>query len=128
MNSIHQLWQFPLKDQRELLGHDIGDQHETIVIELDEQSKRCFYNQPYAPLTIRQYFLQRPSIEVFQVIIHSIDDASLNMTWETNKMEIPPHEARQMILAWLQRTNYFLNLKGFEAYCTLFGKATVDYN
>lgn len=125
--NFYDLWKFTEDEQRQLLGEDIGVETPTIVVELDEWSLRRFYNNRFAPITIREYQLHDKT-PVFQVIVHSIDDASLNMFWRREKMQVLPYQARQMIDEWLKRTNYFINLKGFEAFCQLFGECTVDYN
>jgi len=113
--SEYQLFTFTEEEQRELLGTDIGGEYPVLVVELDKQSQRCFYNRRYAPMSIRQYESHGslPPTEVFQVIVHSIDDSSLNMTWEVSKMDVSTHVARSLITEWLERTGYFLNLKWF---------------
>ena len=125
--NIYELWKFSQEEQRDLLGSDIGDEYPAIVVELDKQSQSCFYNERYAPMTIRQYESFGP-VELFQVIVHSIDDSSLNMTWEVSKMKIPPHQVRLLITEWLERTGFFMNLKGFETFCTMFGECDVHHN
>ena len=121
-DRFYDLWEFAEDEQRELLGTDIGSDVPTIVIELDERSMRRFYNRRFAPLQIFE------SDAEFKVAVHSIDDSSLRMIWDKSKMEVPPHEAREQIDTWLKRTGYFVNLKGFESFCEIFGKFTADYN
>jgi hypothetical protein len=128
-SRFYDLWKFSEEEQRQLLGCDIGVEIETIVVELDEVSKRHFYNETFAPITINEYDSPYPTkTRVFQVIVHSIDDASVNMVWRVDKMQVEPYEARDMIKSWLNRTYYFVNLKGLESFCTLFGEFDVDYN
>lgn len=125
--NFYDLWQFTEDEQRELLGEDIGTKDPTIVVELDEYSMRHFYNNRFAPIVIRQYPTVG-NVELFQVIVYSIDDCSLNMTWEVKKMSMRPDEARLKIDEFLKRTNYFIVLKGFESFCKLFGEFEVHYN
>lgn len=120
--SPFDLWKFSIEEQAELLGTDIGDECTIIVIELDERSQYCFYNQRFAPLVIQEIGLN------FQIQALSIDDRSLRMTWEVKKMSMHTFEARQKLDDWLKRTNYFVNLKGLEDFCNLFGGFDVDYN
>jgi hypothetical protein len=127
--SFYDLWKFPEEEQRQLLGCDIGAERETIVVELDEVSKRMFYNETFAPISMHEYDCPYPTKKrVFQVIVHSIDDASVNMVWQVDKMQVKPYEARGMIKNWLSRSHYFVNLRGFESFCSLFGTFDVDYN
>lgn len=118
----YDLWTFAEEEQESFLGTDIGTDTPIIVIELDEWSKRLFYNKRFAPLCIKESDLH------FQIIIHSIDDSILDMTWEKKSMDIPSYEARTMLEGWLKRTNYFVNLAGIETYCKIFGKFKVEYN
>lgn len=128
-DNFYDLWKLPQDEQEILLGEDIGLSTPTIIVELDVASQQHFYNERFAPLCIKQYEVPSLKAEVFQVILHSIDDHSLNMTWEVKKMRVPSYEARQWIENWLKRTNYFVNFKGFEHFCIcIFGKAKVDYN
>jgi hypothetical protein len=116
------IWEFTEDEQKELLGTDIGEKYPEIVVELDEWSKRMFYNRRFAPMTIYQYKCQMRQEDVFQIVLDSIDDTSVNMTWEVKKMDMRPDEARVMLDEWLKRTNYFINLRGLEAFCNIFGK------
>lgn len=130
MNSrkgIYQLWDLTEQEQLELLGSDIGERYPVIVVELDEMTQRWFYGKRFAPLSIRQYPLHTTE-EVFQIILNSIDDSSLNMLWHVKEMTMRPDEARVKIDEWLKRTNYFVNVKGVEHFCYLFGKFEVSYN
>lgn len=126
--GIYQLWDLTEQEQSELLGSDIGERYPIIVVELDEMTQRWFYNERFAPLTIRQYMLSSTREDAFQIILNSIDDSSLNMLWHSKEMAMRPDEARVKIDEWLKRTNYFVNAKGFENFCNLFGKFEVSYN
>mgnify|MGYP000125937704 CR=1 FL=1 len=121
MQSIYDLWQFTEAEQQALLGTDIGTKEPSIVVELDLWSTRVFYNERFAPLIIRQYECRSRQTEVFQVILHSIDDVSINMIWTVKRMDIKPDEARQLLDEWLKRSNYFVNLRGLESFCNVFG-------
>jgi len=122
MDRFYDLWEFSEAEQAEFLGTDIGLAIPTIVVELDERSLRRFYNRRFAPLSIDQTEQQ------FTIAVRSIDDSSLRMIWEIKKMAVPPHEARKQLAAWLKRTNYFINLRGIEDFCKIFGDCEVDYN
>jgi len=122
MRDYDQLWKLTHDEQRELLGADIGASQPTFVIELDEFSTRKWYNEPFAPLCIIE------TDRFFRVVVYSLDDASLGMIWEIAKMEMPPHVARQKILEWLERSNFFVNLAGLYNFCKLFGKYQDDSN
>jgi hypothetical protein len=128
MQSVYDLWQFTESEQQALLGTDIGTKEPSIVVELDLWSTRMFYNERFAPLIIRQCECRDRRTEVFQVILHSIDDASVNMTWTVKSMNIKPYEARQLLDEWLKRSNYFVNLRGLEAFCNVFGKYESNNN
>lgn len=118
----YEFWKMTDAAQQEWLGKDVGQEYPTIVVELDEASTRFFYNRRFAILRITQD-------EEFQVYLESVDDACLNMRWEVKNMQMPPQEARDNIHQWLKRSNYFLNLKGFENFCEImFGKCKIDYS
>jgi hypothetical protein len=114
-NNIYDLWKFTKEEQRELVGSDIGHEYTTIVVELDEWSARHFYNEEFAPLTIRQYENH------FEILLHSIDDASVHMIWEIKKMCVRPDQAVAILNAWLERSTYFINLSGLQSFCNIFG-------
>lgn len=116
-NRIYDLWDLEEEDQEACLGLDIGRAGQPIiVVELDEMSQRRFYNRRFAP------FRTRETDSLFTARIDSIDDAELVMEWKISQMEILPYMAREMIMHWLKRTNYFVNLDGFASYCRVFGK------
>jgi hypothetical protein len=127
-DNLYDLWKLPELEQQEFLGQDIGIAEPCLIIELDEQSQRWFYNNRFAPLIMRQYRSPMINADVFQIIVYSIDDAFLNMHWVVTEMTCQPWEARLKVTEWLTRTGYFVNLAGLEAFCTLFGKAEVQYN
>lgn len=122
MDNVYDLWKFTEKEQAELLGADIGTSFPMIIVELDEWSKGWFYNRTYAPLTMKQYKCPMSGREIYQIILHSVDDASVNMVWEVSKMRLYPYEVKDKLIEWLKRSNYFVNLNGLKAFCTLFGK------
>lgn len=122
MENIYDLWKFTEQEQVELLGMDIGTSFPMIVVELDEWSKWNFYNRTYAPLTMKQYKCPMSGQEIFQIILHSVDDASVNMVWEVKKMKLYPYEAQEKLKNWLKRSNHFVNLWGLKAFCNIFGK------
>jgi len=116
-------WDLTENEQKELLSHDIGDKYPEIVVELDEWSKSMFYNKRFALLQIRQYYSPISQSEVFQIILESCDDNNVNLLWEDiSKMSMYPHEVRNHLNTWLERSGYFVNLEGLRAFCNLFGK------
>ena len=128
-DNFYELWKLPIEKQELLLGMDIGLKWPTAVVELDEMSQRSFYKQRFAPLIVKQFDCPYYKTEVFEVFLPSLDDHALQMVWEVKKMDIPAHEAREKITKLLQRTNYFVNFKGLEHFCMLFGKPLkVEYN
>lgn len=116
-------WDLTEEEQKEFLSHDIGDKYPEIVVELDEWSKLMFYNERFALLQIRQYYSPISQSEVFQIILESCDDNNVNLLWEEiDKMNMYPHEVRNHLNTWLERSGYFVNLEGLRSFCNLFGK------
>jgi len=126
---LYDLWDLPEDEQESLLGMDVGLIDETIIVELDKPSQSLFYGKRFAPLVISEYSAPTyPSM--FRILLKSIDDASLNIQCPVKKMSMPPYKARMELQEWLKRSNYFVNLKGLENYCTwnFCPKANIDYN
>ena len=127
--NIYDLWDLPEEEQEKLLGVDVGITEETIIVELDKPSQAHLYNRRFAPIIISEYTV--PTYPpIFQIYVKSIDDASLNIQCPVKEMSMAPYEARLELQEWLKRSNYFVNLKGLENYCTwnFCPKAYVDYN
>ncbi len=121
-------WALSEQEQKVLLGEDVGISQPCFVVELDPHSQRRFYNKPYVPLGF--WIEPNPNGgQEFHVCVESVDDSVLHMIWQTGEMEATPATAMAQIENWLARTNYFINLKGFEDVCLIFGsRLKVEYN
>lgn len=127
-NTFYDLWEFTKDEQKQLVGTDVGKNNPVIIVQLDEATQRRFYNEPFAPLSMREY--KMAGNRVFRIILHSIDDTHLNMAWHYQDMDCFPYQAIEEVQNWLKRSNYFVNAKGLEDFCvTMFGKPfQLDYN
>lgn len=132
MFDYFDIWRdkYSVEELEACLGTNIANPpEEYILIELCEASQRYFYNQRFTTVKI-QYPFKDAENNYFRIFVPSLDDSSLNMWWNYKRMNVKPYEAREIVLTYLKRTNYFVTLKGFEFFCsTIIGKPhCIDYN
>lgn len=129
--DYYDLWRdkFTTEELESSLGQNIASfPEEYILVELCEASQRYFYGRRFTVVKIETLLYQ--GANCFQIFIPSVDDSSLLMVWVSKNMELPPYKARELILSYLQKINYFVTIAGFEFFCkTMLGKPyIVDYN
>lgn len=124
ISDTFDFYKLPVEQQAEFLGQDIGINLNSLVVELDERSQACWYKDKYTIIHIQT---QISKSSPFKINIFSRDDACVSMSFpDVNQQEA--FEIFDKILLYLKRTNYFINLVGFQDYCQIFGKIEFNNN